>query len=430
MNKRPLLNKIIGVPLGYFNWIITPIKLILMLVLGLISKIFEPYDKDYICCLINKEVLDAKAKKFEDRLNTEFSYRGYTLCETRGSGGPDGENHYVSDWCLWNGVYVGMLCDKYKFDSSDLNLQELKYAAKQYTDSWVDDEGCLLRGWTWKGDYHMKKYQISLDQVSGFIYAMSKLPTNILVNDCGAKLIKLINKFIKDKYEFINPTGFERHDTNCRLSIMSTGVHAAIAMSMFLLGNKIAVTEDYMKHYKKYVRQSGGILCLIPIVQVFEKVRGFNFNITLLSLCALRNLKPTTFNKLGIKWINWNINKTYNLWWMLLCDLHVNTKNDQNIYRYLLNSFDEMNYRDYVLDTMPFPYKTKKLFGETYISEILPLNLKKGDAFLLQSTWRREKDYGVKGKMTLRNNHKYNMLTYLAPYYIMKVINKGNKSDE
>jgi len=415
-----------------FNWIFTPIKSVLCIGLGGMTRLFEPFRMPKVVPCVLKNDLDKMANEVEERMFKDFTIDDdFVVMEFRGDKA-DGTNHYVSDWCLFNGIFLGMLAHKYKITPNENNRKLLEKYAKQYTDHWIDGEGYVRRGWSFKvsGRYlepdKTYKYDISLDQISGLVYGLSQLPPDIRKECCGSKIIKMAERLIEDNFEFKVPYGKKRYDTKVNMRFISLGVHAAIGMSVMLLADGVAHwTQKYKKQYKKYVRNSGLLLCARPITKVFEFIHGYNTNMTILALSALHTLKPTSYTKAGIKFIYKLNRKIANPFWNFLYMYMTDSLDDYELSRYMLSTFDvEHNGRDYQvkeLEDMNFSDQDKikivQYLGDGYYNLPPKLKYKRGDAFILQSCWRKTKYYGKK-EYLLRSNRQYSLLAYLATYYL------------
>lgn len=430
------------------NWLFGIIKILIAVPLGLLTRMVEPYNKLKYTPSVDKDALDGLAEKFEQRLNDDFMftdpfpespqnhvYNNFIMCEIRGDK-PDGVNHYVSDWCLWNGVHLAYCSFRAKLEPNNMKFfDHLTRYAKQYTDNWIDREGYIRRGWYWKGQYKMHKYKISLDQVAGLVYGLSCVPERVLQQECADKIILLAERLIEDKFEFKTPDGSDKYDTKVKLGPLSTGLHAAIGMSIMKLAYIVSYNVKYLDTYNSYKRKGASLLLAVPITKVFDFIRGFNFNITLLALCALNNLDPNYWPvKLGIKWTWWLNRRVYNPWWSFLYMYHTGERNDFEINEYMLSTFDEKSGENYAVGELKdwWHSQVDMIELKSYLNEkhyTLPpaYKYKKGDAFLLQSIWRDEKYYGEKTDKLL-DNKKYSMLTYLAPYYLYKVLKNENNN--
>ena len=415
------------------NWILAKTKSLIFQTSSQLTTWMLPYKNLKGTSNIDWDYMDEFAKKCEDRLLEVFEYKGFILPELYNTSA-DGTNHYVSDWCLWNGVFLASRVHKYMLDQHPSHYETIKYFAKQYTDNWIDDEGYIRRGWKWNEDgTRTYKYKISLDQISGFVYGLSQVPMDILRQHCKDKIRLAANRFIEDGYKFKTPDNSDKYETNTK-GILVTGLHVAIGASLMWIAYWATNDKKYYDEAKKYDTAANRTNLAVPIGSAFGKIRGFNFNITMLSLVAFYTASQSKHAAKGIKYI-WDINrKVYNPWWSFL-NMWINKDNtDFTKNAYMLSTFNEKNWSAWELSGVPDTRlangqqsQLKKFFGNEYYDLPLAYNQKKGDCFMLQSIWRKKKYFGTKVKM---QDKKYSMLTFLAPYYVMKLIRQSNFNDQ
>lgn len=426
------------------------LRVLIFLLAGFLTRLLEPFKVPKpTFSFYAEEDLHRKATVWAERVKRQFTKDGYFLCELYDDKA-DGRNHYRGDWCLWYGVWVAAQAWRQESPALKASTDEVDpNEINRYLSAFVLEDGSLSRGFLWKDDriyFYPEEgrdyeFDTSVDQLCGLTLALGvSLPTR-LESDAAEKLARLAARMARE-----GRIPCPDQPDPCRdLRVGISTSAAALCSAATLLQCALRHTDvreylgvlDRLIIWSRLVEYAIALpfVALVPSTRVAEEVPGFNHNITLQALAALKT--SGTFGWwgravvwVGASWMAWLTRPYCNPWWIALSELAGAKARSTDVIRALeaLDTFTDLNEADYPLNAQlldaPGLWKRGRYpFGKIfYFTEPPPLSRKKGDAFLLQGCWRSEADYGMKygfPPLLSPRARRFSMLTFLAPYWLM-----------
>ena len=409
-----------------------PLRALVFATANACTRALDPYQKCVAPSTLkaSAETIQGMLPLWEDRADT-LMYRGFHLCEVRGLPA-NGLNHYVSDWCSFEGDRVAALRWKAQATKSAADASAADIAFTQYLNNWVDANGYLCRGWTWRGDGGKDyTHRISIDQVAHFVHALSVQPWVVLARN-QAPIRRLALRFIADGLRFLTPDASDEYNTRCMPWPWRGGVHAAAAQALLAFAADATGDEDF-EQLRRIHAVGAAAAMAAPIARAGNLVPGFNFNITLLALKAAWNRTVSTPALMGMRSIYKAIKLKYNPWWALvLADAGIGTDNDIAMAAYQLTTASKLNWRDYDFDDWfplhfggdPEPIERKR--GEYALPP--PLASASGDCSITQGGWRDVEHFGFKPGATTRSDREYNGSFFVNAAWLLEKIMKSRRN--
>lgn len=411
MNFNRLLSYI-NFDLWLLNWLVIPVKIVVYVIATMITRMVEPYSTPKKKPEINNNGMREFAKATAERLAL-FRYQDHTVSSFRGVS-PDGRNHDDGDWCLLSGVlYV------FRASNGAHGLDEVV--------SFIDGEGRLSRGWKWDDNGNkIYNYNISGDQIAGFVFALSAAPVPELRKH-REPILRFIDSIIDNNYIVPDNDG-RSYWRDYRMGILAYGGMVPTILALMYVGWLATANEYYMKKFRRFLVRGAAIAVAVPFGSLFDCIHGYVWNVTILALAALRGMVGKRWwIDFGIRWVWWVNRRQYNPLWTAIAARYIRIpEDDLHHAAYQLSTVGASNYYSMDMRTGDYdkfygdePIHERRyffrLFGRRHTSLPPRYSLKScGDDFLFQRTDRQVSDYGEKIAGT--EDWRYNMAYYLLAY--------------